>query len=114
MKKVLSLILALSLVMILGTVSFAEGNTDITDPGVPGAPAVNVDTATYDEPVTIIDEGAAGGSVDGGNLNEAVPGGEALPKTGGIPAETFYAAGALIVLAALIISRKKVKATSKN
>ena len=119
MKKVLCLILALSVVMILGTVSFAAGNTNITDPAVPGAPAVNVDTATYDEPViNIIDEQNAGASTDtskgGSDLNEAVPGGDAaLPKTGGIPAETFYVAGALIVLAALIISRKKVKAASK-
>lgn len=107
MKKVLSLILALSMVMILGSVSFA-------------APTVNVDSATYDEPVIeIIDEENAGGSTDttkeGSDLNEVVPGGDArLPKTGGIPAEAFYGAGALIVLAALIVSRKKVKTASKG
>jgi LPXTG-motif cell wall-anchored protein len=111
-KKVLCLILTLSLVMILGSVSFAAaGGTNIDEP-VPGAPTVNVETETY-----VPDEDNAGGSSDitkdGTDLNEVTPGGDArLPKTGGIPAETFYSAGALIVLAALILSRKKVKASS--
>ena len=115
MKKVLCLILTLSLVMLLGTVSFAAtGSTDITEP-VPGAPVIDVNAATYVElPNETNAGGSVNGSTDGSGLNEAVPGGDAaLPKTGGIPAETFYAAGALIVLAALIISRKKVKAASK-
>ena len=116
MKKTLCFLLTLSLVMILGTVSFAAtGDVNIPDPAVPGAPVINTETESY---VQLPDEENAGGNVDGtkdgSGLNEVVPGGDAaLPKTGGIPAETFYAAGALIVLAALIISRKKVKTASK-
>lgn len=117
MKKVLCLILALSVVMLLGAVSFAAGTATVPDSAIPGGQTV--DLLTYAKtPVVIPDEQNAGGktngTTDGSISNEAVPGGDAaLPKTGGIPAETFYVAGALIVLAAFIVSRKKVKASAK-
>lgn len=115
MKKILCFILILSLVMIFGSASFAAtGGTDIPNNGVPGG-AITTETDAYT--AELPNENIAGGSVDttkGGALNEVVPGGGVLPKTGGIPAETFYAAGALIVLVALILSRKKVKTSSGN
>lgn len=104
MKRILSLLLALTLVIMIGSVSFAAGDgTKITDPEVPGAPVENVNAATYVEP----DEAIPTAPVNESVTDEVVPKGDALPKTGGIPAEAFYAAGALFVVAALIISKKK-------
>lgn len=124
MKKILSLVLTLVLIIMIGSVSFAAaGDTVIPDPQVPGAPAENVNDETYVEPpngiVTVDDESIAGGDSETSAETieideETVPKGDALPKTGGIPAEAFYAAGALIIVAALIISKKKAKAASKN
>ena len=46
---------------------------------------------------------------------EEIPGGSvsSLPKTGGIPAELFYAVGVVLVVSALIISGKRTKPESK-
>lgn len=105
MKKIISLLLAFILVIMAATVSFAaQEDTTIPDPGAPGSPARNVDTITYDEPdIEIID-------------SESIPAGSSstsLPKTGGIPAEVFYAAGALIVLAGLVLSIRKPAAKKR-
>lgn len=120
MKRFICSILTLTLLMIIGSVSFAAtGDVTIPDPQVPGAPTVN--STTYNEQTTvIIDEDTPGGSVKEATSNsveikEEVPAAPAkLPKTGGIPAEAFYVAGALIIVAALVLSRVKTKAAPKN
>ena len=103
MKKILSLVLSLTLIFILGSVCFAEQDDSL----VSRVLKENVNVATYSTP-----------SIKSGE--ELIPGGssaasvEKLPKTGGIPAEAFYVAGVLFIAAALIISKKKVKVASKN
>ena len=103
MKKLLSILLVLTIIMMVGSFSFAaEGDVIVEETKVPGAPAENVDDTTYSEPQILVDE-------------EEIPGGPGtLPKTGGIPAEAFYAAGLLLVVAGLIISMKKAKPAPKN
>ncbi len=137
MRKILCFILAIAMTMLLGVVSFAtedEGapadttteaapavgtDTDdgataapvvdaAADTGDSGAPAVNVDSVTYKEPQIIITDGGKGKDASK-NTDTGV-----LPKTGGIPAEVFYAAGAVLVAAALILSRKKAKPASRD
>lgn len=138
MRKILCFILAIAMTMLLGVVSFAtedegapadtpaeaapapadgadtdDGATavpavDAADTGSFEAPAVNVDSVTYTEPNIIITDNDkdkdASKKTDKG----------VLPKTGGIPAEVFYAAGAVFVAAALILSRKKAKPASRD
>lgn len=114
MKRLLCLLLTLSLIFVLGSVSLAAEGDQAQEPDATAAPAVNVDTATYGEQETVItDEDIAAGSTV--EIKEEVPAAPAkLPKTGGIPAEAFYVAGALIIVAALVLSRVKTKAAPKN
>ncbi len=111
MKKTISLILVLSLVFLIGSFTFATADTDIevTDPALPGSPVQTVTGDMYDEEIE--DDDLPGGSDSSANVidivDEEPPKAEALPKTGGIPAETFYAAGALLIVAALVISFRK-------
>jgi hypothetical protein len=98
MKKLFSLILVFIIIFTLGNFSFAaktktDTNNEVTTYN--GELAGGDKTSSYE---TLDDETVARG----------------LPKTGGIPAEAFYAAGAVLVLAALILSRKKVKTDTKN
>ncbi len=107
MKKIIGIVLTFILVIVIsGAVYAAQGGATIPDRSVPGAPAQNVDTETYDTPqVEIPDNEVPGGAANTTDIKD-----EALPKTGGIPAATFYAAGGLMVAAALVISlRKTVK-----
>lgn len=113
MKKLLCLILTLIMVLTIGGTGFAASeDTTIDDDEVPGA-VRNVDTATYDPESTEVkrtDPEVSPGIVE---INEQeVP--AALPNTGGIPAEAFYVAGALFVVAALILALKKNKAGQKD
>jgi len=112
MKRIVSTILALILMITICSVSYAAtGGTVIPDPNVPGAPAVNVNTETYVEPQREVgDENIPGSATV---VDEQLPKGDSLPKTGGIPAETFYVAGVLIIAAALVIL-KKTKAAPKS
>ncbi len=128
MKKFLSLLLTLTIILSAAGMCFAatedkdEGTdgkvVDIPDKEVPGAP--NVDTAVYAEQTTTIeDEDIAAGesktSTDVVDIGEEeVPKAGSLPDTGGIPAEVFYAAGGLLIVAALILTFARKKATSKN
>lgn len=114
MKKLISLILVLVFVLMLGTVTYAANEgTDIIETEVPGAPAINVTDDMYPD---LFDEGVAGGGSTGTSvetidiLEEEPPKADALPATGGIPAEVFYVIGALFIVAALILSRKKATA----
>lgn len=114
MKKLVSVVLIFSVIMIIGSICFAAPkDTNIPDPKVPGAQPENVDLATYEEPpFEIIDEGVPGrrpdASADVTKMEEEeIP--KDLPKTGGIPSEAFYGVGGLFVVAALVLSRKKAK-----
>lgn len=114
MKKLMSLILVMILVFMLATVTYAANDgTDILDSGVPGAPVENVLDKTY---MDLFDEDVAGGGDNGSSteiidiMEEEPPKADVLPQTGGIPAEAFYVIGALFIIAALILSRKKAAA----
>lgn len=112
MKKLLSLFLVLLMIISIGSISFAataEGGTVISDSKVLDMPVRNVATETY-----LQKQGSISRSENATIIDEETPGGAALPKTGGIPAEAFYTVGALFIVAALIVSKKKVKASSKN
>ncbi len=109
MKKVLCILLTLVMVLTISTTCFAvEGDNT----GEDNTGDRNVDTKTYDEEKTIKDEDIPEGISDTTPetvdiKEQSIP--EGLPNTGGIPAEAFYAAGALLVVAALILSLKKTK-----
>ena len=90
MKKLVSIVLTLVLIVSFGIACFAE----------------SVDDSTYKEKTNQIDRVTS--------LEEAIPQGSSLPKTGGIPAEAFYAVGAILIVGALIISKKKTKPASKS
>lgn len=116
MKKLMSLILVMIFVFMLATVTYAANDgtdTDILDSGVPGTPVENVLDRTY---MDLFDEDVAGGGDNGSSteiidiMEEEPPKADALPQTGGIPAEVFYGIGALFIIAALILSRKKAAA----
>ncbi len=108
MKKLFGIFLILIFVFSIGSTSFAANNgTDVPDQPVPGAPIQNAVDETYNPPqVQIIDPELPGGAAKTTDIEDTT-----LPKTGGIPAETFYAAGGLMVAGALVISLKK---TAKN
>jgi len=112
MKRIVSLILIIVLTFSISSVCFAApGDKVIPDPNVPAAPAENVDGLTYTLPQRVVgDENVPGSATV---VDEQTPKGDALPKTGGIPAETFYAAGILIIAVALVIL-KKTKAAPKH
>lgn len=92
MKKIIAFILMMTLVVVIGSSVYAA----------PGDPAQNVDTETYNQPPFEIPED----EVPGGAATTDIRG-ETLPKTGGMPAETFYVAGGLLIAAALVISFRK-------
>jgi hypothetical protein len=98
MKKILSLLLIFIIILSFGGYSFAANKT--VDP--------NNEIITYNDELTPGDQANTYETLD----DESVARG--LPKTGGIPAEAFYAAGAILIVAALIVSRKKVKTDTKN
>ena len=104
MKKLVGIIMTLIIVvMISASVYAAQGGVTIPESPVPGSPAQNVDTETYNPPqIEIPDVGVPGGAATT-DIKDI--------KTGGVPPETFYAAGGLMIAAALVISFKK---TAKN
>lgn len=112
MKRITSLLIILIFALMISSVSFAAtGDTAIPDSAIPGAPAENVNDLTYNQPLREVgDENVPGSATI---VDELTPKGGALPKTGGIPAETFYVAGVLIIAAALVIL-KKTKAAPKH
>lgn len=121
MKKFMSAILVLTLLLAISSMCFAATDTVVTDPQIPGAPAgQNTNDENYvEEADQVIPGNPADSSVKGGEtatvVKEEVPKAPAkLPKTGGIPAEAFYVAGALIVVAALILSKVKSKPATKS
>ena len=112
MKRIISAILTLVLIIMIGSVSFAApGDAVIPDPDIPEAQAEDVIELTYLQPLREIGNQEIPGSAS--VVDEQLPKGDSLPKTGGIPAETFYVAGVLIIAAALVIL-KKTKAAPKS
>lgn len=112
MKRIICLILIMIFSLMIINVSFAAPEDKVVpDPNVPGAPVENVDGATYTQPEREVRDETVPGSAT--VIDEQTPKGDALPKTGGIPAETFYVAGLLIIAAALVIL-KKTKAAPKH
>lgn len=112
MRKLFGIILILIFVFSIGSTSFAATNgVNVPDPQVPGAPAQNVDNSTYNQPAVEIQDqdvpaGPNKGSAQTIDINDQeIP--KALPKTGGIPAETFYVVGGVLIAAALLLSMKK-------
>lgn len=108
MKKLFSLILIFVFVIASGSISFAENTTTVITEKVPGA---SVDE--NNEAITVQDELPPGNPASAVLIgDEKIP--QGLPKTGGIPAEAFYVAGALLIFTAIIVSRKKVKTNTKS
>lgn len=104
MKKLFGIFLILVFVFSIGSTSFAATNgADIPEQPVPGAPIQNAVDDTYGPPeVQIFDPEVPGGAANTTDIKDTV-----LPKTGGVPAGTFYAGGGVLVAAALILSMKK-------
>ncbi|NLK86641.1 MAG: LPXTG cell wall anchor domain-containing protein [Clostridiaceae bacterium] len=114
MKKLISLILTLLMVLSISSIAFAESEeTAIDDNEVPEV-VRNVDSATYDEERTEVDNDDPESPAMVEISEQDVPLASALPDTGGIPAEAFYVAGALFVVAALILALKRNKADQKD
>jgi len=114
-RKFFSLVLVLVVVISSVSICFAANNdVQIPDTVVPAAPSVTDDM--YEEQTTFIDdadipEGSTKTSTDTVEVGEqTVPAGSSLPKTGGIPAELFYAAGGMFIVAALVLTFAKKKA----
>lgn len=112
MKRIICLILIAVLSLMVAGVSFAAPEDSfVPDPIVPGAPAENAGVRTYNlEQREVGDETVPGSATI---VDEEAPRGDTLPKTGGIPAEVFYAAGIFIIAVALVIL-KKTKAAARH
>lgn len=112
MKKILMIFLVLIMVFGFSSICFAATtNSSITITDEQNAAAF-VYPDTEGTPL-----GVAGSTTKSGLsssltvADESTP--QALPKTGGIPEEAFYAVGALLIISAIILSMKKTKITSK-
>jgi LPXTG-motif cell wall-anchored protein len=115
MKKLLCLFLTIMLVMTIGSVSSAAPEDTTTENSEIQGAARNVNAATYDPETTEIKKDTPEISPGIVEIDEQeVPLAPALPSTGGIPAEAFYVAGALFVVAALILALKKDKTRQSN
>jgi hypothetical protein len=79
MKKVISLLLVFTLIFSLASFCFAT-------------------VTTYDKPKTEVTSKSVSKTDKVTVADEEIPQGSVLPKTGGIPAEVFYIAGALLVV----------------
>jgi LPXTG-motif cell wall-anchored protein len=118
MKKIMIILIALTIILNLSIVSFAAttgGSINLTTEETPA-------TATYLKTENIpLGTGITSGtgiasanktSSDVTLADEKTPK-AALPKTGGIPEEMFYVIGALLIVTALILSMKKSKTATK-
>jgi LPXTG-motif cell wall-anchored protein len=115
MKKIAILLIALAIIFSFSILSFAAttgGSINLTTEETPAGDTYlteeNIPAGGADNAAGV--DNAAGGTAS--VTEEETP--KALPKTGGIPAEAFYAIGGIMVLAALILSMRKTKAASKN
>jgi LPXTG-motif cell wall-anchored protein len=120
MKKILSVILTLILCFSVVNVCFAAEGTNtkeenIVDNQNPLSPAQTTGTEEYttanDESVPLGDATAAGNLMQ--VAEEETPKADALPKTGGIPAEAFYIVGVLLIGGAIVLSMRKAKPAAK-
>jgi len=100
MKRVLFLSLSLLFLFLVTAMVFAATD-DIEDPLAPLSPDIvtNDQYKEFDEP----------------EIPQSPPDGDEfsdkLPQTGGIPAETFYIAGGICILSAIILLTGKNKST---
>jgi LPXTG-motif cell wall-anchored protein len=119
MKKILLICLVLVLTFSLSSVCFAATTTTTT---TTTAGTINLTTeqnaGSYVYPDTEPNALSAAGATDKSGASSSVivadettP--KALPKTGGIPAEAFYAIGAILVIGALVILMRKPKTAEK-
>jgi LPXTG-motif cell wall-anchored protein len=105
MKRILFLSLILLFLFLLTTVVFSAD--DIDDPLAPLSPDIvtNDRYKPFDE--ELIPESPPVIDIE----DDEIP--EALPQTGGIPAEAFYIAGGVCILSAILILTTKSKSTDK-
>lgn len=109
LKKTLYLLLALLFTLLFTTAVFAA-NEEIDDPMLPTSPDTVTDSQ-YEE-ITEFEEGEVPQSVPIIDVvDEKVP--EALPQTGGIPAEAFYIVGGICILSAILLLTRKSKSSAK-
>jgi len=119
-KKFVSLILTLSLVLLMGSVCFAteDKNTEgteieLAEGETAGSQMRTTTNDIYDEEIdddSVPESQNKETSAKVIEVEDEEPvkaDATALPKTGGIPAEIFYSAGALLIVGALILSIKK-------
>lgn len=108
LKKVF-IVLVLISTLLFTTVVFAA-NDKINDPLLPTSP----DTVTerkYGEPNEFEDDPVPETAPVIDIIEGEIP--EALPQTGGIPAEAFYIAGGICILSAILLLTKNNETSSK-
>lgn len=110
MKKFLSLLLVMAIVFAAAGICYAteDEEIDITDEETAGSPET-VDIAEYEEGVLDIMDDSTPGGAPTIEIAETK-----LPAAGGISAEIFYAAGALLIIAALVLVFARRKVASEN
>lgn len=94
-----------------------DDGVDVTDQTTPLSPAT-VDDDMYDDP-TVEDNQIPFNPPDTSQQtvdveDTTVPLDSSLPGTGGIPAEVFYAAGGLFIVAAVVLTFARKKAVTKG
>lgn len=102
MKKLLSLCLTVVIMICVVNLCYAEPE--------------NVNSSVYQQEPIIINDLNPEAPADEPTVieeKEPVPAGDTeLPKTGGIPPQAFYVAGALLVAAGILIPVRKTKTSS--
>jgi LPXTG-motif cell wall-anchored protein len=114
MKKVLLICLALVFTFSLSSICFAATTTDGS---INLTTEQNARAFVYPAPEPNALAAASGTTTKSGIsssltvIDEKTP--TALPATGGVPEEAFYAVGAILVIGALVILMKKSKTVTK-
>lgn len=109
MKKTLCLLLALLFTFLFTTMAFAV-TEEIKDPLTP----LNSDIVIkeqYGETVEFEENEVPQALPIIDVVDEKVP--EALPQTGGVPAEAFYIVGGICILSAILLLTRKSKSSAK-
>lgn len=106
MKKTLCLILALLFTFLFTTMVFAATD-DIEDPLTPLSSDIVTDEQYEEIEEELTPEAAPVIDIS----DQAVP--EALPQTGGIPAEVFYIVGGICILSAILLLTRTNKSSAK-
>ena len=107
-KNLLFLIMILVFTFSITCISFAAPeDTTVTDPNANPNPEIVTDIQykSFEEETVPGGSSATSGTESVILPEEDIP----LAPTGGVPAEIFYAAGALCVVTGIIISKRKIK-----